>query len=218
MGLAEVRPDGIANDRPLRLRPTDPPREAVDLQTQERPQRQPDVVPLRLRLAALAPLDAGTLLDPTVVMRDRQTAVRHPHPLQTSHRQVVGRPVRGVAIRGDDPEHLDPPETRQPDLRPGGRDGRHSHRLRPPPVEVDQPDRLEPGQSGPSQRADRLEVVRTAVPAVERHAPGPERAGEGGPDRGREVAVSRSARRPGRRGSSRRARCGRRRSRAGSPG
>jgi hypothetical protein len=64
-------------------------------------------------------------------------------------------------------EHLDRPETRQPDLRLGCRDGRRADRICPLPVEVDQSIGLEPGEPHPPQRADQFEVVQTTGPAVE---------------------------------------------------
>src|SRR5437763_16751505 len=113
--MRQVRPYGVADDRGLGLQPTDARGEAMVLQPQERPQRQPDVVPLRPRRTRLATLHLGTLLDAPMIILDRPTLLRVLLPRQCAHPQVATGPVRNVAVWGDDLEYLDQSVARQPD-------------------------------------------------------------------------------------------------------
>ena len=58
----------------------------------------------------LRPLDAAALLQRTVVVLDGEHLARPFAPLARLHRQVVGRPMFHVAVRGDRPKHLDEAE------------------------------------------------------------------------------------------------------------
>ena len=71
----DVRPFQVSGDRPaddtrLRLQPRRPLPVGVRRQPQERPDRQPDVVPLRRLRPRLTPLHPAVLLQPPVVLLD----------------------------------------------------------------------------------------------------------------------------------------------------
>src|SRR5215211_2012879 len=113
--MSEVGADGVADDGRLGLNPTDAMKEAVALQAQERPQRQPDVVALRLARACLAPLHLDALFDPPVIALDRPAVLAVLLPAHLAHGQIAGRPVRNVAVGGDYLEYLDQAVALQPD-------------------------------------------------------------------------------------------------------
>src|SRR5436305_9135302 len=103
--MSQVGPDCVADYGRLGFQPTDPMREAVELQPQERTQRQGDVVALRLPRPRLAPLHLGTLLDPAVVVLNGPAVLRVLLPRQVGQRQVTAGPVGNVAVWGDDLEY-----------------------------------------------------------------------------------------------------------------
>src|SRR5215204_5347360 len=117
--MSQVGTHGASDDGRLGLQPANAVGEAVELQPQERPQRQADVVALRRRRPRLAALHLGTLLDPPVVVLDRPAVLPVLEPGQVGHAQVAGRPVRDVAVWGDYLEYLDQPVALEPNLCPG---------------------------------------------------------------------------------------------------
>jgi len=168
--MRQVGSHGVPNDRGLGFQPTDALSKAMDLQTQKRSYRQPNVVALRPRRTCLATLDFGTLLDATMVVLDGPTVLRVLLSRQVRHRQVAGRPVSNVAVWGDDLEYLDQPVTGQPDFGSRGGNLGSVQRPRPLTVAVDQPIALQACQPLPAQGAQALEVFQAAVPAIEDHA------------------------------------------------
>ena len=139
----------------------------MDLQPQECAQRQPDVVALRFRRAALASFDSGTLFDAAMVMLDGPTEFGELQPGQFVHAQVVGGPVRNVAVWGDYPEYLHQPITLQPNFGPPCLDGGLTQRPQALLITIDQPIGFQSGQPLPIERPDQFQIVQTSIPAIE---------------------------------------------------
>src|SRR5579859_2042344 len=168
--MSQVGSHGVTNDRGLGFQPTDAPSKTMDLQTQKRTDRQPNMVPLRPRRTRLATLDLGALLDAPVVVLDGPTVLRVLLPRQVCHRQVAGGPVGNVAVWGDDLEYLDQPVSGQPHLGPRGGNLGSAQWPFPLTVAVDQTIGLQACQPRPTELSQQLEVIQAAIPAVEDQA------------------------------------------------
>jgi hypothetical protein len=159
------------------------------LQTQECPDRQPDVVALRPGGPDLSPFHTAALLQAPVIVLDPPALLGVGQSGQLIHLQVVRRPVFNVPVSGDDLEDADRPEPLQMDDRPP-RSDRH---LGDGPVslaiEIHLPVDLQLRQEGPTADSDRLEVLQGRVPAVKGHAPWLEAAGLGLVEHRPEVVV-----------------------------
>src|SRR5438874_1667047 len=104
--MSEVGTDGVADDGRLGLQPADAVSEAVGLQAQEGAQGQPDVVALCHGRPRAAPLHLGALLDPSVIVLDREAPLLVLLARHLAHRQLARGPVRNVAVWGDYLEYL----------------------------------------------------------------------------------------------------------------
>lgn len=142
------------------------------LKSQERSQRQPDVIALRSRLARLASFDSAKLLDAPMIGLYGPRHILKLHALKLTHFQFVGRPVFNVAVLGHELEYFD--ETVSLQMKHGA--GLSNLDFADPAVAlavgINLPITLELRQPEPPQIANDFEVIEAPVPAIEQDTGG----------------------------------------------
>jgi hypothetical protein len=144
----------------------------VNFQSQERPQSKADVIALRSTAARLASLYATKLLDASMKVLNRPGLLCILHSGQFAHLQIIGCPVFNAPICGDCLEYFDQPilfevhdlTTLSYFYLANGPIARA--------VRVNLSVLFQASQPDPSERADHLEVINAAIPAIKDHTLG----------------------------------------------
>jgi len=146
----------------------------MDFQSQESPQCKPDVIALRSPASRLASLNAAKLLDASMKVLYRPGFLRILHPHKVTHLQIIGCPVLNVSICGDCLEDFDQPillEMHDPATLSYLYLANGSIATA---VRVHLSVLFQAGQPNPIERADQLEVISAAIPAIKDHTSGME--------------------------------------------
>src|SRR5205085_7067244 len=139
----------------------------VNLQAQERSQRQADMIALRPRRSYLRSFHITKLLDPAMIVLYRAGVVGIFDAPQFVHLQVIRRPVFNVTIYGDDLVHPNQPIALQMHDTAIFSDGDLVDGQQSLAIWIDQTILFQPGQPNPMKRTDFLEIWQTGVPTIE---------------------------------------------------
>src|SRR5205085_7062503 len=145
-----------SNNRGLRFKPTDPFMVTMNLQTQERPQRQTDMIALRSRGSYLCPFHITELLDPTMIVFNRPSIVGILDTSQFAHLQVIGRPIFNVAVWSNHLEYPNQPIALQMHDAAVFMDSDLADGYQPLTIWIDQAILFQPGQPNPVKSPDFL--------------------------------------------------------------
>ena len=138
----------------------------VNLQAQECPQRQTNMIALRSPGSLLRSFHITELLDPAMLVLYPPGVVGIFDPLQFCHLQVIRRPVFNVIFFDDALEHPNQPLALQVHDAAFFADANLTDGYQALTIWIDQAIFFQPGQPNPLKSADFLEIRQTGVPSI----------------------------------------------------